>query len=107
MDISDNLKNFPTQHKQHYSLIQKKKQTTEEGHKHINTFYIFFANKKLIRVLIFQPYFFNFVYSYFSEVIFKTSHTVRIYYLPLILMLRGETMLQSIALYEKKKNNNK
>ena len=83
MVISDNLKNFPVQHKQHYSLIQKKanEQTTDEGDKHINTFYIFFANKKLIRVLIFQPYFFNFVYSYFSEVIFKTFHTVRIYYL--------------------------
>ena len=29
MDISDNLKNFPVQHKQHYSLIQKKKQTNK------------------------------------------------------------------------------
>ena len=48
MDISDNLKNFPVQHKQHYSLIQKKKankQTTDEGDKHINTFYIFLRTK--------------------------------------------------------------
>ena len=50
MDLSDNLKNFAVQHKQHYSLIQKKqqqtnKQTTDEGHKHINTFYIFLRTK--------------------------------------------------------------
>ena len=47
MVISDKLKNFPVQHKQHYALIQKKanKQTTDEGDKHINTFYIFLRTK--------------------------------------------------------------
>lgn len=81
MDISDNLKNFPVRHKQHYSLIQKtNKQTTDEGHKHINTFYIF-CEQKIIKSVDLSTIFFQLFHSYFSEVIFKIFHTVRIYHL--------------------------